>query len=82
MPSEGWNWNPFKDNQLVLPPASTPSGVKTTRHCNTQKRMSVGQATLVQNRSGIRLTTSISGTPTSAKMPWRRRPPKNPAFLR
>ena len=80
--SDGWNWIGPRASQLRLPATSIPRGVNTTRHCRKQATSRDGQAMRAQNAGGIRLATSMSGTPMSAKKPWRRSPPKKPASAR
>jgi hypothetical protein len=67
MNSEGWNGGRGpSSNQFVLPPTVTPSGVATTSTCSAHAKMSIGQATRIQNRAGSRLAMSMMGIPNSA----------------
>ena len=79
MNSEGWNCTGPIASQLVFPPTSMPSGVATTRNCNTHEAMSTGHAMRIQKLSGMRLASSIAGMPMTAKtaclIAWSRNPP-------
>ena len=64
--SDGWNCTGPIASQFVLPPTVMPRGVATTSSWSAHAATSSGQASAIQNRSGIRLAMSMIGTPNRA----------------